>query len=615
MVGLPPKKTIPPVSSTPAPVSSGGTKYGRSWGNLSDLDIELAMFRDTWAPEHFWNIVAIFWPKTSQHPFDRNPWAEQFVENALKHKILSISGAASSGKSDCAAVLAIVCWLSDPRRTLVLITSTSLSESRRRIWGSVVDYWNALPPEIRFVGKLVDSLGIIKINPATKVKASERASIKLIPGEKKKEKEAVGKIIGAKNYRVILICDEMPELSPALLEAALTNLKSNRRFHMWGLGNPSSYYDAHGVFSRPRGGWDTIDLNTFEWATDYGWAIRFDAEKSPNLIHDPTGAEAPWEYLPTKERLDEARAQLGEKSFGFYRQWRGFWFPEGSDTTVFSSTDLIYFRSHRTDVEWESAPTPVAGLDAGYTSGGDRSIAYFGLFGTEAGTGIQIILATEYVLLEDNPMEKELPRNFQIARAYRDECRRRGVEPYHAGIDITGAPTFGDIIAVEFSPDVLRVSMSGKSSKRATGIDRAPANSRFATMGTEIWFSAREMMQSGQLIGLGPEVSGELTSRKYIVLNDVVKLEDKKETKRRTGKSPDIADGLLVMCEVVRQRCKIRLTSKRGPKGGTAPAKSPKAERWNKFRERSRVSFRTGAMRRDAFRPRSKFGAGLSFVR
>lgn len=571
------------------------------------------MFRETWGVEHFWNIAAVFWPKSSQHPFDRNPWSEEFVQNALEHKMLSVSGAASSGKSDCAAVLAIICWLTDPRRTLILITSTSLSESRRRIWGSVVDYWNALPTDIRMVGKLVDSMGIIKINPATGIKASERASIKLIPGEKKREKEAVGKIIGAKNFRVILICDEMPELSPALLEAAMTNLKSNRNFHMWGLGNPASYYDAHGVFSRPKAGWDSIDIETYAWDTDYGRAIRFDAERSPNLVHDPTGGEAPWDYLPTKERLDEARLKLGADSFGYYRQWRGFWFPEGSDTTVFSATDLIYFRSHRADMKWESTPTPIAGLDAGYTSGGDRSIAYFGLLGTESETGLTVLLATEYVLLKDNPMDKETPRNFQIARAYRDECDKRGVAPFFAGMDVTGAASFGDIVAVEFSPEVMRVTMSGKSSKRVAGIDRAPANSRYATMGTEIWFSAREMMQSGQLVGLGPEVSGELTARRYVVLNDVVKLEEKREMKRRAGKSPDIADALLVMCEVARVRGKMRVTRAKGSRPGAVASQSK--ARWTKFKERSQVSFRTGAMRRDSFRPRSKFGSGLSFIR
>ena len=548
MSGVPTKKSPARVASTSSSSSTAGTYlYGRYWGSATELDIEFEMFRQTWGAEHFWAIVERFWPKFSQNPFDRNPWSETFVASALQHRMLSVSGAASSGKSDTAAVLAIICWLTDPMNTLVMVTSTSLKESRRRIWGSIVDYWSALPDDVRSIGKLVDSMGLIKINPATGVKASERASIQLIPGEKKKEKEAVGKIIGAKNFRVILICDEMPELSPALLEAAITNLKSNRNFHMWGLGNPSSYYDAHGVFSRPAAGWDTITVETEEWKTDYGWAIRFDAERSPNLLHDPTGEEVLWDYLPTRERLEEARVKLGDLSFGYYRQWRAFWFPEGSDTTVFASSDLIYFRSHRTEAEWEEAPTPIAGLDAGFTNGGDRSIAYFGLLGREAGTGLDVVLATDYVLLKDNPLDKTTPRNFQIAREFKRECLKRGVDPFFAGGDVTGAAAFGDIVANEWSPEVLRVTMSGISSKRVTGIDRAPANSRYSTMGTEIWFSAREMMQSGQLFGLGPEVSGELTSRRYLVLNDVVKLEEKKVMKRRTGNSPDIADALLVM--------------------------------------------------------------------
>jgi hypothetical protein len=48
------------------------------------------------------------------------------------------------------------------------------------------------------------------------VRGSEKCGIELIPGEKKREKEATGKIIGIKNKSVILIADELPELPPLL---------------------------------------------------------------------------------------------------------------------------------------------------------------------------------------------------------------------------------------------------------------------------------------------------------------------------------------------------------------------------------------------------------------
>jgi hypothetical protein len=589
--------------------------YGREWGDSTPLDIELAMFRETWSSLHFWNIVELLWPATGPKPFDRNPWAERMVEAALKHPMLSISGAASSGKSDTAAVLAIVCWLSDPLNMLVMVTSTSLGESRRRIWGSIVDYWNAIPAEVRLLGKLVDHAGLIKINPATGIKASNRSCIQLIPGEKRREKEAVGKLIGAKNFRVLLICDEMPELSPALLEAAKTNLRSNRNFHLWGLGNPATYYDAHGVFSKPRAGWDSITIDSEEWETEDGWAIRFDAERSPNLLHDPTGTECPWPYLPTKARLEEARESLGEHSFGYYRQWRGFWFPEGADSNVFSGADLVFFGAHRTKIEWMSTPTPIGGLDPGFTAGGDRSMAYFGVVGVEASSGLTVLLATEYVLLTDDPRDKTTPRNFQIAQAFRKECEKRGVSAWNAGSDVTGAPAFGDVLAAVWSPDVLRVTSNGKSSKRAMGVNRAPANSRFATQGTEIWFGAREMMQTRQLCGVGPDVSAELIERRYYVLSDVVSLEPKKEMKRRTGKSPDLADAFLVMTEVARARTGLKVDLKKSVRAaGGAPA-SDSMKRWKEFKEKSSRPVRHTAFRREGVRAKSKFGKGLSLIR
>ena len=138
-----------------------------------------------------------------------------------------------------------------------------------------------------------------------------------------------------------------------------------------------------------------------------------------------------------------------------------------------------------------------------------------------------------------------MPRSHQIARAYKAECEKRGVPGYLRGVDVTGAPSFGDIVTVEVSSEALKVNFSGKSSKRTTGMDNVPANTRYSTSGTELWFSAKEMLQTRQLVGLVPDVCAELIERRYIVNGDVVRLEEKKDMKKRTGESPDLADALL----------------------------------------------------------------------
>lgn len=551
----------------------GNIKYGRDWGGMSDLEIELYCFREDIQPEdgglgkaeHFWNITPLLWPDDGEcsKPFLRQPWSERMTIAAAKHQMLSISGCSGSGKTDWAAVWAIVNWLCDPLGTKVMVTSTSLKASRRRIWGSIEDYWTAMPPPVKALGKLVTSFGLIRVSEFTGHRASERCGLELIPGEQSKEKEATGKIIGIHNKRILLICDELPELSPALMQAAISNLTNNPWCQAIGLGNPASYFDAHGLFSQPKDGWKSINEQSMEWTTVYGHAIRFDAMQSPNII----AGEVLYPFLPTEQRLEEAKMRMGENSFGFYRQWRGFFPPEGTEQTVFSDTDIVFFEADRKDVRWLVPPTPVAGLDPGFTNEGDRSVSYFGLFGEDI-DGTPTLLFTDFIIVVDDASDKTTPRNFQIVRNWRDECLRRGVASRNAGVDVSGSPAFGDIVAREWAKDVHRVQFGGKSSMWKVGEDKVAAQERYANRVTELYFEARVYMERRQLRGVGPDLARELTARRYITGGGIsaqatVAVEPKRKLKGRTGVSPDIADAALVLFDLCRSRHKFKLQSQK----------------------------------------------------
>jgi hypothetical protein len=135
------------------------------------------------------------------------------------------------------------------------MTSTTLREARKRIWGSVMSLLSVIdgaPIKIRdSIGNAsyVDEKGIL----------IERAGISLIAAEKSKTREAVGKFIGIKQKRVILIGDELSELSEAILQAGLSNLSKNPEFQLIGMSNPNSRFDAFGIWSEPINGWDSVD--------------------------------------------------------------------------------------------------------------------------------------------------------------------------------------------------------------------------------------------------------------------------------------------------------------------------------------------------------------------
>ena len=107
---------------------------------------------------YFWRLCDLLWNNEDlpEKMMVKHPWAEEMVKAAIRNKYVSIGGAASSGKSHTMAAWGILNWLAAPRDTLVLLTSTTLREARKRIWGSVISLLSVIegaPLKIR------DSIG------------------------------------------------------------------------------------------------------------------------------------------------------------------------------------------------------------------------------------------------------------------------------------------------------------------------------------------------------------------------------------------------------------------------------------------------------------------------
>lgn len=577
-------------------------KYGKLWppeGNrpASDLQIEFKIFRNritgSKCPgpiEAFWKIVDVIWnhPKSPKQ-FLRTPWADKMVREAIKRKFLGVAGCASSGKSEFGAIWAIVNFFASPNDTKVLLTSTSLKDSRQRIWGSVEEYWQAAAitfgGESNLPGELVSASGIIRRR--TGDQKSDRQGLALIAGEKSKAKESIGKIIGFKGARVILIADELPELSEALINAAEANLYSNPDFQMIGIGNPNSYYDPFGVFCQPKTGWGSINEDSEEWETEIGYCIRFDGERSPNILAGKT--IYPW--MLTEEKLARYRERLGEKSLRYYRMVRGFWCPTGAVDSIYTEADIVAYRGAERAI-WMEEPTMVAGFDPGYTNGGDRSVLYFGKFGVSKDQ-LNTLEWTEFVELNEDVGEKDESRTQQIIQKLIAECKARQVHPRNLAIDGTGAgKPFCDAVRMMWSGDFLEVNFGGSASDSpASSTDPRPANEVYLNSVSEIWFSGSEYLRSNQLRGIAPALARELTARTYETkARGKVQVEPKVKMKLRTNKSPDIADSALLALHLCRRR--LGMASK-------ARAKSdPNARETNPFSKLRSLAQRFAKMRK-----------------
>lgn len=525
----------------------------------NNLTIWLACFEVEKNPniksELFWAVAETLWngPEHLEPLFDRHEWSERMILEACRNRFLSVGGSGSSGKSHVFAGWGIVNWLCAPDRTMVLMTSTTVREARKRIWGSVV---RLLLPLRGVPIKLRDSVASANyVNEDGKI--IETAGLALVAAERSRTREATAKIIGIKAKRIFLIADELGSIAESLIKEAVSNLTHNPQTQIIGLSNPASTYNAFGVWSEPRGGWGKVDLNNdMEWETRYkGKYIRFNALDSPNLA---LPEEEQYVYLPTKERIDDAIFNLGERSSLFRQMWLAVFHDADGTDGVYTETE-IRMSGGTNDAPLVTVEANIAGFDPGFTNGGDQSILRFAAIGYDA-AGNFVLRYGDRVKIREDMTDKSVPRTYQIARAIKKECERRGVEPANFAVDSTGAGApLADVIAQEFGDEILRVQFGGKASDRRVSVSNPKTGYElYANRASEIWFVGKELLRTRQLRNIPAEMAVEMTSRSYLIKGQSagarLAVEPKDSYRGRVGHSPDEADAGFVALELARAR-------------------------------------------------------------
>ena len=603
------------------------TKYGLKWNPICAsngqpvaqrpdvfIEQEVLRFFDTlkkhpgnlllsWE-EHFEKFVSMIWDNQhTQYRFTWNPYAKRMLREAVAHRFLGVSGHASSGKSQFGSIWGLANFLISPDNTRVLVTSTSLQESRLRIWGVTEKYWGEAetyfarvaaslnaPPSMP--GKLVTSSG--KITGFIDGKVNDLVGIALIAGGKGNDGDASTKIgFKATGGKLILVADELPLLTHKLYDAT-SNLLSVDGFSMLATGNFSSAFDPFGAFTEPEDGWSSITEDMYEWKTRIGgYCIRFDGEQSPNVL----AKKEIYPGLLTEKGLQEIRERNGEKSPAFYRMIKSFPCPTGQEQMIYSEPELIGNFADHTDVPWLKRPTPMAFLDPSFSTGGDAAAATFALLGDAqiAGKTITILkkVTTMDLMMKVNAQAKDYDRNEQLADLFIEECDTRGVAIEDRGIDATGSgDSFATILATKMGKGFQMVQFGGAASDRAVSLtDPRPGKERFTNKVSELWYVGKEYVLAGQIRGLDPETILQLINRSFKNIGNRVQVEPKEKMKERTGgRSPDRADSWVGVLEVARRRYKFMS----GVRAAARPVKTettddwfdtPKEDKGKKFRD------------------------------
>tara|TARA_R110002020_G_scaffold281034_1_gene496790 strand:- start:284 stop:757 length:474 start_codon:yes stop_codon:yes gene_type:complete len=115
-----------------------------------------------------------------------------------------------------------------------------------------------------------------------------------------------------------------------------------------------------------------------------------------------------------------------------------------------------------------------------------------------------------------------------------------------------------DILAGEWSDEILRVSFGGKASdKRVSANSKLVGEQLYMNRVSELWFVGKELVRTKQLYGVNKDLASEITGRKYDMVKGAtlrMKIESKADFKSRLGRSPDLADAAFLCLDLARQR-------------------------------------------------------------
>ena len=552
-------------------------KYGRPFRpGFTHLQIELAGFRENWLPPfglgrlgHLRKFISIVWPN-----YQWNEWSQKKFQALCMFDLASFMGCAGSGKSRDLAMYALAVWWSAPMDTAVAVTSTDIEGAKGRVWGHIITahqeaQWLDDDGVVgRAPGKVTDQPPKVRLaGPDDGVRGAGQQSIQLVAAGNQFTDAALKTLQGLHNRFVLLILDELQDLTPGIIGSVLENLTRNPRFQLCAAGNISGPDDPLANLSRPvtpeNRGYDDVNEETESWAIERaglrGICVRFDAEHSPNFERTKAGLPE-FDFLPRVWEVNQKREALerGEVDItDYYRQWKAFIAPKNAEDGRYSAAAILKFHAGDKVLRWASKEgfVTLGGCDPAYTSGGDRFIFYPVRYGL-SDAGIWTLEFQVPFSLQHDLTDSDL-RNFAMVRQTIRLCKEAGIEPRNFGVDISGENPIGDIFANEWgNNEFLRVNFQGAASERRVSLtDKRPCKDEYANKCAELWCTGAIFMRHDQIRGLNPQHQKELSARKVIrgTRNRLV-VETKKEMKRRTAFSPDVADGGNIGIEVARER-------------------------------------------------------------
>jgi hypothetical protein len=566
--------------------------YGQSWPTgirgekTNQITKELTGFRLNGQKagflsrfEHGLNLIRLLWPKhvrlfrvvrhwkTGESVTVWNHYFMRAFEALCRGKRTCFTGCASSGKTFAVAVYLNLMFMSDPKNTTIMVSTTAGTDAERRVWGELKDL-HASTKGIYKVGTLIDYLGVITFDPAKELLGRKdistrdlRNGISLVPIPKGADGEnALGKVIGTKNKKIIWVIDELPHMLTGILRPE-ENLEQNQFVQIIGIGNANVKTDPHGMMCEPVGGWESVSEDDDEWmAHGDTLVLFFHGERSPNFhpAIDPNITDKsryPFPYLSTpvglansRKRLGRGNEEHGRKTIDYMRFSVGFWYGDDVATTVLSEMLVKRFGADKSEVDWGYGEIfTVAGFDCGWSAGGDYNELMIGKMGKDADGKWILLFPPEsiriYATAEDNEDFRKA-----IAKQVVEICIKHGVKPDRFGMDINGD---GGLMLQAIQKEWKTHECVGLSS-----LERPEDDSKYDNIVTQYWYQIPDAIGTGRVRGyncLSGYAKDHFARHYQSTGKGSIRVEKKSDMKKRIKRSPDAGDAGGYMVEMAKR--------------------------------------------------------------
>ena len=293
-------------------------------------------------------------------------------------------------------------------------------------------------------------------------------------------------------------------------------------------------------------------------------ASTLSAPDSPNFDF-PQDEKPRYRYLIDQRRIDNTAKFWGKDSHQYWSQCVGVMKQGLTARRVITRQLCLQHKAFETAQWGPGKRMKLYAIDAAYSgTDGDRCVAGWIEFGY-AMSGVQLLKIYPPKVIPVAISESNIPED-QIAKYAQQDCAEQGIPATDIFYDSTGRGTLGSAFARIFGVSTpVPVEFGGRPTDRPVrhdlyiedhGAKRLKlCSEHYSKFVTELWFSVRYAIESGQVRELPEDVAFEGFQREYKeVAGNKIEVETKADMKERTGRSPDLFDWLVTAVEGARRR-------------------------------------------------------------